>query len=355
MSYFSPLFQRPNVSLIYNNNFNSWSSSSFHPRVYYSDIVSSANIAVFGFSAMANSIVILVFFKDGFRSTSNISFFALAIADLLVSILWTVNQVNSHTKLLRMNDPIRRFWEDKLFPCAEAINTIASWITAIITWERLCCIAFPLKVKRIFTRKLIFCLIQGGFLYEVAAMTLYFVGEHIRNKGTEEMRNSPRYFKDGRFYINITGLETQALGYSIFNNARLARSYIPNYVLYTAIVVGTVLLVAKFTQTIQVKKSLTGGQGPEKMSNKEKKLIKSVIAVCVIYITTCTPLNVYDTLWYTNIIDHIFLLDRCLYLVRGLNHALNIFVYIAVNSNFRKEFKSMFCFCCIDKGPMLKK
>ncbi|GFS00278.1 chemosensory receptor B [Elysia marginata] len=144
MSFSFPFIQPPNVSFDY--DVLNWSPTPLH---YINDVVSSVNVAVFGFSVMANAIVILVFFKDGFRSTSNISFFSLAIADLLVSILWTIEQLDVHPMLVGIvgYSPIMKFIQKQIFPCAEAFNTIASWITAIITWERLCCIAFPLKVK----------------------------------------------------------------------------------------------------------------------------------------------------------------------------------------------------------------
>ena len=101
----------------------------------FNDIIQFATVTVLSFAVLANMINILVFFKDGFTATSNISFFVLAIVDLLVSA------INIPLVLDMASDFVIQ-----VAPCGEALNTIGSWVTVIITMERLCCVAFPLKV-----------------------------------------------------------------------------------------------------------------------------------------------------------------------------------------------------------------
>ncbi|GFR83330.1 chemosensory receptor A [Elysia marginata] len=306
------------------------------------------NLSVYVFSSLANFMNILVFWRDGFVSTSNISFFTLAIADLLVSLIWVSQQVAQLTS--QVYTPLGIFLGQYLFPCSEAINTLASWITVIITWERLCCISFPLKVKAIVTRKLIVSLILGGAMYELTAVIVGFVGVYIALKGSKEIITIPYFDENGGYRLNITNTETRDFGASILKISFMYRSTIPNYILYAAIVIGTVLLVFKFWQSVRVKQSLMAVKGPQKMSAAEKRLIKSVVAVCVIYIVTVTPLNLTDTLYFidSNLVPlnvlWVYVLMLAVSLTRSFNHAINIFVYLVVNSNYRKQFINLFCF-----------
>ncbi|GFS27061.1 peptide receptor GPCR [Elysia marginata] len=322
--------------------------------LYLLNICFSLGITIYGFSLLANSVVIYIFFKEGFKSTSNISFFALGITDILVSICWLFFNVRWHTQLARpyFDQLNLHIWKYVVI-CADAMSSVGSWITAVITWERLCCIAFPLKVKRIFTRKLIARLIVGGFVYEVVALVLYFVADYIIDKENSRQRAAV-YYADGSYRLNYTAAATFGSNLRLF--ARLSLTYIPNYALYAAIVIGTVILVAVFLRSVQVKQQLTANKDSQKMSTKEKKLIKSVIGVCLIYIVTCTPRNVYQTMLSlsassTNSLPTRFaiMLQRYVEIVLSFNHAVNILVYLMVNSSFRERFMKLFCFCYYGK------
>ncbi|GFR78500.1 chemosensory receptor B [Elysia marginata] len=317
----------------------------FHSSAYYMQLTHILNyctgimIGVYGFSVVANAIVIFVFFKDGFRSTSNISFFALGITDVLVGTIWTLFNVRIHPYLERpfyFIPPDVDIWK-YIVLCADALASVGSWITAIITWERLCCIAFPLKVKRIFTRKLIICLILGGLTYEVLALTFYFTADYLLQQGVVEQ---VRFYEiDGRRFNKTVAV---TIGQDLLVFARISLTYIPNYVLYSAIVLGTGLLIKVFLQSIETKQALTGLQGPTGMSTKEKKLVKSVLAICLVYLITCTPRNVYQTIliftdeWAFPSIGR-FVLQCTVDILLSFNQALNIFVYLLVNSSFRNQ------------------
>ena len=141
-----------------------------------------------------------------------------------------------------------------------------------------------------------------------------------------------------------------------WQNANLARSFIPNYFLYVTIVVGTVVLIALYKRSLQIRKSLKvdeGTQRTKKISVKESKLFKSVIAVCVIYIVTNMPQNVFETV-YSQGYFYIILVSESTTLFRSFNHAVNIFVYLAINTRYREQFRIMFCPCLKEKGKTLR-
>ncbi|GFS10386.1 chemosensory receptor A [Elysia marginata] len=196
MSDISPFDQAANYSAIFAHNWHN-PFEYFRRFIFIHNLLVSLTMTVYCFGALSNILIILVFWKDGFRSTSNISFFALAVADFLISTIWAVNLVSNHIDLRKPSDPVQNYIAIYVFPCAEAIYAIGSWITAIITWERLICIVYPLTVKLIFTRKLIICLINGAVVYEVAVMTTYFVGDYVRMNGYDEENVFIVYWKDG--------------------------------------------------------------------------------------------------------------------------------------------------------------
>ncbi|KAK3725629.1 hypothetical protein RRG08_043046 [Elysia crispata] len=209
--------------------FYSWPGISAYDQMIFtvSNVLLNLTMAIYGFAVVANTAIISVFLKDGFKSTSNISFFALAIADLLVSVIWFPWLMAFHHILYKY---MSFFWiemfNEFLLPCAEAIRSIGSLITAIISLERLCCIMFPLKVKQIFTRKSVVWLIMAALVYEMIAMSTFVAGVYLQRKAflLYSQRNTTVFSGDlpPDFFLG-----TEISGY-----AAVAGFFGPNYVLY---------------------------------------------------------------------------------------------------------------------------
>ena len=102
------------------------------------------------FGVASNLVVILVFLKVGLSTTSNKSFFYLALTDLYISLCWMLQLGKVYLSVAGIyirNWTITRFLELYVVDSAEVMNSIGAWITAVITTERLCCIAIPMKVS----------------------------------------------------------------------------------------------------------------------------------------------------------------------------------------------------------------
>ena len=139
----------------------------------------------------------------------------------------------------------------------------------------------------------------------------------------------------------------------IEETGRLVMLKMVNPILYGTILIGTILLIVAFKRSIQVRKSLTD-KTKAGNSAKEKRLVQSVIAVCIIFIVTSGPKNLVtlmdtvgeDWLNYNNWwrrIGSIYAeyIDELAIFVEAVNHSINIFVYLSMNSKFRGRFKGL--------------
>ena len=138
----------------------------------------------------------------------------------------------------------------------------------------------------------------------------------------------------------------------IEDTGRLVMLNMVNPILYGTILIATILLIVAFKRSIQVRKSLTD-KTKAGNSAKEKRLVQSVIAVCVIFIVTSGPKNLVtlmDTVgkywlnykrWrsFGSIYDNY--IDELAIFVEAVNHSINIFVYLSMNSKFRGRFKGL--------------
>ena len=103
-------------------------------------------IVICTFGIFSNIVNIVVFYKMGLTSASNISLFLLAIADAfsVCAILLTSFQDmfdDSHLPM-KMGDVALLTSHAFYF-----FSAMCSWITTVISMARTCCIIYPMKVK----------------------------------------------------------------------------------------------------------------------------------------------------------------------------------------------------------------
>ena len=129
----------------------------------------------------------------------------------------------------------------------------------------------------------------------------------------------------------------------------------PNVIMYALLLLGTILFVIVFKRSIQARKSLTAKTKPGD-SARERKLMRSVLAVCILYTITSAPKSV------DRVFENLFLASDTskassnyfsittlasftvpINILQSINHCFNIFVYMSMNSKFRRIFCQMFC------------
>ncbi|KAK3783905.1 hypothetical protein RRG08_048684 [Elysia crispata] len=303
--------------------------------------VFGATILISFFGVLSNIANILIFYKMGFSSPSNISLFCLALVDLLILCYILIVSFGNHPLFVGADLP---------FSLPDAARTgalvyygcsaISSWITAIITVERSCCVAYPMKVNRIFTRKTIIGLIGIMVIYQIAS-------------------GLPRSF-GVRFTWTVSPQTNRTLvTFVIFRPRLVVASYlasfsVPSLLCFAVVLVGTVFMIAKLKLSRQLRNSMTGsGNDTNILSDKDIRLVRSMVFICIIFIVGSAPgilMNIagiaYPPLHADNpYLRHFYVTFFAISMMfLAIHSSVNIFVYLTMGTNFKKTFKEMFFF-----------
>ncbi|GFR95744.1 chemosensory receptor A [Elysia marginata] len=301
----------------------------------------SLGVLISAFGLSSNMVNILVFYKVGFASTSSISLFSLAICDIFIVVFVLVTLLTSHP------------WfpsDDHMIISMRDVSIVASlvffslpgmgaWITAIVAVERSCCIAFPIKVKQIFTRKTIAILIGGVVIYQIASGLPQSFGTRL------VWRVSP--------LTNRTRVAYQLEKPTMVFLSLVATYSLPITLCYFIVSVGTIFLIRKFKESRKLQSLLSSrnSDSNKTLSAKDMRLIRSAIFICTIFIIGSTPgiLAIFIQLVYPSM--HVYnpvlgnihqvWLDVGL-VFQALNSSVNIFVHLTTGSKFKSTFKEMF-------------
>ncbi|KAI8794996.1 neuropeptides capa receptor [Biomphalaria glabrata] len=306
--------------------------------IFVNHVVLSTAIGVFGIAA--NVINMCVFLKEGLNTSMNVSFFAMAISDLvsLVTLLWLnvclnpyIDNVNSDIVFTEVQY-LSAGWPHG---CAARIT---SWITVYITAERCISILLPLKVKRIVTPK-----------RSVAALTVIY----LINILTLVPEYSTVYF-DWNFYPSKN---RTMLGLAFRSNRPITEGLVFTFhaslaiVSFISVILLTAILVARLNSTGKWRKSTVSNlKQNEATIARDRKTIAMVILVAIILIVCYTPTVVFSILSSTlpdfsvvgkesNVFHSAW---SFAFLAHSVNASVNIFTYYKMSSKYRKNFHKLF-------------
>ena len=105
----------------------------------------TGSISIFGI--FSNSLNIIVYLKLGLRETTNISFFALGVADWLVSVCSSLTVISHLQEISPYGAAVTHLdfqVSVVMFPCMG----LGAWVIVLLSAERCLCIVMPLKVCR---------------------------------------------------------------------------------------------------------------------------------------------------------------------------------------------------------------
>ena len=161
---------------------------------------------------IANIIVIATYIKMGFKESINISYCALGISDLGVTITTCWGGI---TNILILTDAKIPFSaidisDFTVFWPLEGLEKTTTCITAYITLERLLCVVFPLHVKRIVTRRKtvsvlvsIFLLVFGPTAFSVLRFKFRWVFHPAMNRTILRVFKADHYVDFSYFFRHL--------------------------------------------------------------------------------------------------------------------------------------------------------
>ena len=121
---------------------------AIRPKYNIVEIYQFTEGAVYFVGLFLNMIILLVFSKDGFSSSTNISLFSLAVADMAVCVMYCTIIISK--ALQPVCYVCWKLYYDHYHDMAEVEQiptAMTTMITSLLCWERLCCIAYPMKVS----------------------------------------------------------------------------------------------------------------------------------------------------------------------------------------------------------------
>ena len=213
------------------------------------------------------------------------------------------------------------------------------------------------QVNRIITPKFSTCTILAYGMIPV----LWQVFEYLVQNYYAPLLNDEIlfYLRHGWFSAVLCVYKRQTILFLIRSYGNGLVFALTTLVSYALLLLGTVVFVMVFKWSILKRKSLTTRKRKGD-SAKETRLMLSVFVICVIFIITGGPRTIYRMADYFFIplkkstgITY-FILADVFALLQAVNHTFNIFVYLGMNTQFRKTFCNIFMLKRISKAKWKK-
>ncbi|XP_059173483.1 uncharacterized protein LOC131954018 [Physella acuta] len=287
-----------------------------------------------------NSINIIVFIKLGFTDTINISLLSLAIADIGIHITMIgyvviyspeMTQDKTNIELIYAVSYLILGWPHVMF------SRISGCLTAFISLERFLCIAVPLKVKTLITKKrtaIISCSIYG---FMICSVIPAFVANKI----------GPKF--DTESNVTVIGLITIDNSDAI-ENISLAITNFVELAVFALVVIFTVGLIQKFVDISKWRKHAASASKIRTLSTRDNVLVKMVLFISGVFIICSFP-GVVGTIALLFAKDYnvkgkevyVFLASFSVFLnIASLNSTVSIFIYLRMSSRFKQVFRAFF-------------
>ena len=166
----------------------------------------------------------------------------------------------------------------------------------------------------------------------------------------------PRSFGVRFSWITSALTNRTRISYVIFNPRLVTLSFLvsyslPNMACFILVIIGTIFLITKFKQSRQLRSTMSGtGDKSNKLSDKDVRLVRSMIFISTIYICGAAPhvllyfiSSAYPSLhmddpYLGNL--HVIVLTTAS-VMQAASCSVNIFVYIRIGSNFKRKFREI--------------
>ncbi|XP_012940294.1 uncharacterized protein LOC101855351 [Aplysia californica] len=309
-------------------------------------------VTILAFVGIGTNIIdIVVFGRQGFRDSVNISLSAIATMDLIKCVTGAAARMNGILGLF--STALAVTWKNICTPTLLYLQIFVGYVSyvmaAYVAVERCLCVSMPFKVKSLITPKLTFCMmvmitvvVMGSFsvvffIYRIDWVYSDKYGQTIAIYGYSDFYD--RHNFGVMWYYNLIGVINPILSFTVM-------------VVCTVIIFYHLRKASKFRQQSQQggQESGKGGSGDQGMSSRDRQVIKMLLVVIIIYIINFVPrISMYvaklfvKEYYFLKRYHNIFMLSTyTLFVIDFLNASMNLFIYLTMSSNFRATFFSLF-------------
>lgn len=295
------------------------------------------------FGIVANVISMVIFYRQGFTNTINISFFGLAVSDLccLVMLLWVGMCLNPFVSRSGVPwVPLEFQYLTGSWPHITC-GRITSYITVYITAERCLCIVVPIKIRQITTPMRTTVIVCVIYTVNVVPLIPEYATSYFQWK----------YFPDmNRTLLSITYTRSRSHveGLVFFLNSILGSTS------FVAVIVFTTILAFKLQSTSKWRSMVTSiGNQQKHLLKRDKKTVKMIVLIASVLIVCYTPGAIISM---TTFVEPEFYLGKryvniCAamwsfgFMFQAMNSSVNIFLYYKMSSVYRQSFHDLFSKC----------
>ena len=312
-------------------------------------------MAIIAFGIASNIINIIVFMGSGVRDNVSTCLLVLSFSDLSYLI---IRSFSAASQYLVYHHPSWPWVFDHLifsactFWYGQVFYDFSCFISVFLAAVRCCCVVMPLKFKTVFTKSRTVRTLIGLFIAAICLRAPQLYGlRHI-------WKLNPA--------TNNTFLScAEARDFPIFGKINdIVNRNILSTVAYVAVAVCVVTMVVKLRDASRFRYAAAKTLVPtdprpekshlknsEKMSAKEFQLVQSVILLCVIFLFSQLPFQIYSSIRifvpeFNTGGSQVFLFGIAYHISASfsfLNCSVNIFVYLTYNRKYRNVAYSLLC------------
>ncbi|XP_059168552.1 uncharacterized protein LOC131950427 [Physella acuta] len=291
---------------------------------------------------VANIVNILVFYRQGYDDSVNITLTALAVSDIgaLVTLQITNVMVNPWFLTLDLSFNQVDFVSLVSFYPHNYFIRVCGFITAFASFERCLCVVVPLKVKQIITKRV--SIATNIFIFLFLCLDLvpvyyltYFAWTFIPE-------------------LNITkliGIDREN-PYNVYGISYYFTDLFVPYFSFFVIIVCNVIVAIQLNRRAAWKRSVTGNKVKpgEVVSNKEKKLVLMLTVVATIFIVCLIPQSavlttvslVPEISMYGEYFDVALLCYNISNFTETVSSSVNLLVYYKMSTRYRDTIHTYF-------------
>ncbi|XP_059168576.1 FMRFamide receptor-like [Physella acuta] len=291
---------------------------------------------------IGNIITIIIFIKQGFDDTVNITLTALAVSDIgaLVTLQLFNVMVNPFFLSLDVNFLVIEVNRVISFYPHNYFIRVTGFITAFAAFERCLCVVKPLHVKQIITRNVSFTFNVLVFFVTIFNIFPIMYTGYFQWKFPSKLNKT---------YLGVAFSKNAQRVFSV--SYFITDLFVP-YFTFFIIITCTTITGIKLKTKAAWRKTATGASGKPKaeISNKERKVVVMLITVSVIFVVCLIPQSailtavglVQELSVSGQYFDVAFICYCVSFVAETINSSVNIIVYFKMSSRFRNTFLELF-------------